>query len=508
MTAIAHAITVALLDFVWEGLAVAFLLWLALAILRNSAPRLRYGVSCAALAIMMALPLLTACIVYRAPSSAGAPPGQLGALPSASIILPDASRALSWIGALEKWTLPVWSVGVLIFALRLFWSSRHVSRLRREGEPAGAALVETVSRLALRMQILQPVRVLKSTLTDCPSVVGWLRPVILLPVASLMNLSTSQLEAVLAHELAHVLRQDYLANLLQSAAETLLFYQPAIWWVSSRIRAERELCCDDLVVKICGDPVGYARALTQLERSRVIPRELAMTSTAGPLTARIQRLTGVAGERPPSKLPAALAAGVAALCFMTNAHWLSAQPPSRPVVSHEAIWVDTVKYGDLPIVVRALGSITTPTTAQLDVPSPASNPIQIGQSVTLQLHGGITVAGKVTGVDSEKGNDTVPVTIQLQTSLKEFAGQEVDGTILIRALNNVVYVGRPSGLKSEAGATLFKLESDGKSAARVKVRFGALSYPNVQVLEGLHPGDRVILSDMTKYAGLDQVRID
>src|SRR4029434_68939 len=94
------------------------------------------------------------------------------------------------------------------------------------------------------------------------SAVGRLRPVLLLPAASLAGLTPQQLEAVLAHELAHIRRHDYLGNVFQTLVEALLFYHPAVWWPSARIRYERELCCDDLAVEVCGDPVCYERALT------------------------------------------------------------------------------------------------------------------------------------------------------------------------------------------------------------------------------------------------------
>ena len=103
-----------------------------------------------------------------------------------------------------------------------------------------------------------------------PSVIGWLKPVVLLPAATLLGLTPEQLEAVLAHELAHIRRYDYLVNIVQMLIETLFFYHPAVWWISGRIRQERELCCDDIAVRCCGDAVGYARALTALERMRVM----------------------------------------------------------------------------------------------------------------------------------------------------------------------------------------------------------------------------------------------
>jgi beta-lactamase regulating signal transducer with metallopeptidase domain len=512
MTAITHAISAALLHFVWQGLVVAFLLWVALATLRKGSARLRYLLSCAALAIMIALPIVTAVVVYRTPVAATTPIDKVVDISySASPETLSAAPSLSaWIAALEAWALPVWLAGVLIFAVRPIRSSRHVVRLQREGEPAEPSLINRVSRLARRMNIGCPMRVLISRLTDSPSVAGWLRPVVLLPAATLLNLSVEQLDAVLAHELAHVRRHDYLVNMLQTLAETLFFYQPALWWVSSRIRNERELCCDDLVVEICGDAVGYARALTKLERLRVILPELAMNSTAGPLLYRIQRLTGVAEEQPPSKVPAVLAVALALICFMANLHGAHAQPQAgrEAEVSRDAIWVDTVKFGEFPIMVRALGTITTPSTAELKIAASVVNPVQIGQNATIELRHGITIAGKVTRIESSVVNGTVTVVVELQAPVPEFAGQPVDGTIRIRTLNNVVYVGRPAVSQSDTESSLFKVEPNGSHAKRMKVRFGAYSVTTVQILEGLQPGDRVILSDMTKYDGYDRISLE
>jgi hypothetical protein len=150
-------------------------------------------------------------------------------------------------------------------------------------------------------------------------VVGWIRPVVPLPAATVLGLTPQQLEAVLAHELAHILRYDFLVNMLQTVAETLLFYHPAVWWASARIRQERELCCDDLAVETCGDVLCYARALTRSERLRVTTPSLALGSAGGPLLYRIQRLAGDAGwQRGPSKLPGILALTLGLMCFALN----------------------------------------------------------------------------------------------------------------------------------------------------------------------------------------------
>src|SRR5204862_5255018 len=130
---------------------------------------------------------------------------------------------------------------------------------------------------------------------------------IVLPIAALAALNPDQVEAILAHELAHIRRHDYAVNVLQTIAETLLFYHPAVWWLSNRIRVEREHCCDDIAVAVCGDPIGYARALADLETWRTLrlgsgqPAEsMALAATGGSLVERVRRILRVPSEEAPS----------------------------------------------------------------------------------------------------------------------------------------------------------------------------------------------------------------
>ena len=219
----------------------------------------------------------------------------------------DRARLISGCSASGRWVC-------CCSLLRLVWSSRHVYKLGRTRTPAEASLLAVLAGLVDRMGVSRAVRVLISPLADTPSVVGWLRPVILIPYLNLpgWGLTAEQLETVIAHEIAHVRRHDYLVNVLQSVVEALLFYHPAVWWISARIRQERELCCDDMVVKSCGDAICYARALTGLERMRSGPRTLALGSTDGALSYRVRRLLGeVVNERQgPSRM-----AGILVLCL-------------------------------------------------------------------------------------------------------------------------------------------------------------------------------------------------
>jgi hypothetical protein len=227
---------------------------------------------------------------------------------------------------LQQWALPFWSVGVLLFSLRPVFGGAHAIAIKRHSTPAHEAIFAIVARVGRHLGVRRPVRVVISSLSDGPATLGWLRPVILLPPATAMGLTPQQLEAVLAHELAHIRRHDYVANILQMVVETLFFYHPAIWWASKRIRVERELCCDDLAVKSCGDALCYAHALTTLARLRVSMPGMAIGAAGGPLLNRIQRLLGAGTqEHGPSPWPAVLAVCMVLACGALNANWIGAR---------------------------------------------------------------------------------------------------------------------------------------------------------------------------------------
>jgi len=354
-----RAVAAALLHSLWQGAlvaAVTAVLWWTLGATR---PNARYVLGCIALALMVGAWAATAWrtaarLIPEAPARAlvAAPAPALG---PAGLFDSPAIRIISraeledgrepWARRLDVWSVrlvPLWLVGVFGLSFRLALSWWLVQRLRRAAHaPVASAVGDRVTALAARLRISRAVRVVQSTV-QVPAVIGWLRPVILLPASALTGLSLAQLDAILAHELAHVRRHDFAVNLLQTAAEVVLFYHPACWWISRRVRAERELCCDDIAVSLCGDRVLYATALADLEALRVSPT-LAMAATDGPLLQRIRRLLAPspAGPRLPgltaALVPAALLALVMTGATLTAAAAAGSAPQNATVASDRTV---------------------------------------------------------------------------------------------------------------------------------------------------------------------------
>ena len=302
-----------LLYFLWQGAAIAVVTAIALRLLPHSRPQLRYAAACAAMALMLTAPVATALLIGSTPArlpfvSSSIHPLRTPAGTVAGIAVTQhpagtgssdgyaAPSDLRFPLAIDmdsvlRWTVAFWSLGVLVLLTRLgtgCWRLRELQNAARLESPSRwqPLAEEIASRLGLRPRF----SVVDSFRVTAPMVAGWLQPVILLPAAAMTGLSTQQVEAILAHELAHIRRHDFLVNLLQTLAETALFYHPAVWWLSARIRDEREHCCDDVAVALCGDAREYAAALTQLAAWSVTHAPLAMAATQGSLVGRVRRL--------------------------------------------------------------------------------------------------------------------------------------------------------------------------------------------------------------------------
>jgi beta-lactamase regulating signal transducer with metallopeptidase domain len=286
-----------LVHFIWQGAALAVVLYLAMAFCRTAL--VRYSAALSTLVLMACSPIATFLVLERHsdPSFQVAGLTEIVGATKALLTSPVAappSTALpfespGWL----SWFVLFWCVGVLVFAVRALGGWFVLERLRHEKtEQLPEGLRQRCLALQRRLGVSRAVRYFESQLLDSAAVVGWFRPVILLPVTALTGLSPRQLEAVIVHELAHIKRLDCFVNLFQIAAETLLFYHPAVWWVNRCLRSERENCCDDVAVSVCGDAYDYARALTLMETWRATPA-LVVAANGGSLKLRISRLLGL-----------------------------------------------------------------------------------------------------------------------------------------------------------------------------------------------------------------------
>ncbi len=332
-----------LLHFLWQGTALAAAAYVGFSLLRSASAR--YAFSVGVLVLMLVAPVATF-LVLNSQQRPAATWTRSGAAASSSASEPSTNKlaATHQSSASSKTTpdyffllVELWFAGVVLFSLRSAGGFFLVERLRRkESAPVSRELLNLCQALQQKMGIDRIVRYCESRQLDAPVVLGWFRPVVLLPVTALTGLNEAQLRAVIAHELAHIQRLDALVNLFQVAVESLLFYHPAVWWLGKRIREERENCCDDTAVAICGSAITYAHALAHLAESRVAP-QLVMAANRGPLAVRVARLLGIdksSGARRGANLSVGVlclsAALLAGSALVGAAHVVRAQAPQRP----------------------------------------------------------------------------------------------------------------------------------------------------------------------------------
>jgi GWxTD domain-containing protein len=284
-TPIVNALGAALFHFLWEGAALALMLAVALLIFRQA--QARYVAACAVLLAMPVAFVVTLALLYPHTLTFS----NLVLLPEQASLTASSPATVTPANGFQdymRWFVPVWFAGIALFYLRSLGSWIGVVRLRRVGVSAATPeWQKRVAELASRLRVNSVVTLFESRLVDVPVVAGFLRPVILMPAGFLAGMPPEQLEYLLIHELAHVRRLDYFVNLLQKAVEGLLFYHPAVWWVSSVIAKERENCCDDVVLSIHPEPGRYASTLAALEQSRwsAVP-----AASGGNLSQRIRRI--------------------------------------------------------------------------------------------------------------------------------------------------------------------------------------------------------------------------
>ena len=283
-----------LLHFVWQGALIGCATAVLLVALRNARSETRYAVACAALLLCIAWPAANFALMLQGGhdiQSVRLPPSVRPPV----VTLQDATSLSAWLQRHLAWIVGAWAACAAALGLRmalgLLWIARGPGTAA-DGTPDDAARdwQARLSQLADRCGLDRHVRLRIVDSLASPVTAGFWRPVVLVPAALVTGMPPALLEALLAHELGHVRRHDYLVNLVQNVIEALLFYHPAVWWISHRIRLEREQIADDFATRGLGEPRRLARALSELERLQFSRHHLAQAATGGDLAARIRRL--------------------------------------------------------------------------------------------------------------------------------------------------------------------------------------------------------------------------
>ncbi len=307
-----------LLHFLWQGVAIGIVFALAMLVMRKSSAVVRYNAGIVCLFALLALPLVTFVSLYTSASEldsavASIEPhsAQVADIRFVTELNANDSIVSAWqfikfyINEQLQWAVFSWLIGVLVFSIKMYRDCLRVRQLRTVATyPMASEWQEKVDALCQLFAIKRPVVILESMLIQVPAIVGWLRPVVLIPSSALTGLSPSQLELIIAHELVHVSRNDYLINMLQMIVETLFFYHPVVSWISNYVRNEREKCCDDRVLETFGSALNYAQSLAIVESHRQKSTHdlplTALAATGGGLLDRINRIADYTERAPRS----------------------------------------------------------------------------------------------------------------------------------------------------------------------------------------------------------------
>lgn len=310
---IVNVLGVVLLHFLWQG-AVLGVVYLMLRPLCGAVAS-RYRLGMGLLLALLLCPILTAVWIWP---SALAGAGALMSTGGSMLVVAGQSLPHWNLQVILPWLVAVWLGGVVLLATRALWQWHRLQTLLRAAQAPGAQWQDTLIRLSRRLGLRRPVKLFCSAQAITPMLIGWIKPAILLPASLLSGFPPQQVELIIAHELAHVRRWDYLANLFQVIVETVLFYHPVVHWISRDVRDAREECCDDLVLHSSSTDMAlpYARALAGLEELRLDLGTVApaLGADGGVLIARIRRIVGVAEMAQPAPrnyaVPLLLAAAV------------------------------------------------------------------------------------------------------------------------------------------------------------------------------------------------------
>ena len=321
-----------IIHFLWQGVLIGLVTALILALVPSRLAGFRYMTACLALGVCV----LTFMVTLTQLGQQTRPLEQTAGAVATEMAVLETTEITNLAPGAEAMTLDVaglvaiaWTLGVLLMSARFIIQWRTTVRLRTGADVAIDSSWQTLfDQLKEQLGLSKGIRLLGSGMAETPMVLGWIRPVVLVPAAASTTLTTEELKLVLLHELNHIRRMDHLINLLQGTAECVLFFHPVTWWLSNQIRNERELCCDDLTIQTMNQPRIFARALFKLETLRLehtkSPLNTAVHATGGSLMSRINRMLESQNQARHARaawkapLAVALATGLTAVCLTTS----------------------------------------------------------------------------------------------------------------------------------------------------------------------------------------------
>lgn len=311
---IIRAIGWMLIHSLWQGLVLALVAGILILFTRKSRPALRYNIFTMLFFVLVGSAVLTFFYELRQPAghaaiTAGTPEQAVTALtamvPEATpapasdtaIQEPDFSRRfVAYFNEHAPLLVMLWFIVFVARSLWLFGGLVYVQRIRHyKTSIPDTAFIDHLSALCRRIGLNSKVQLLESAMIKVPTALGMLKPVILMPLGMMAQLPPDQVEAVLLHELAHIRRRDFLVNLVQHFAETIFFFNPALLWLSARIREEREHCCDDIAINVTQSRNGYIQALVSFQEYQLTPRTkyaMAFPGRKKQLLDRVKRILG------------------------------------------------------------------------------------------------------------------------------------------------------------------------------------------------------------------------
>jgi beta-lactamase regulating signal transducer with metallopeptidase domain len=300
-----------LLHFVWQAAVIAVIAGLLLHLLKRNYSGLRYIICCLSLFLMVALPIIFVFsdLVKSHGSFDILSDKQLSRVEGQEVFygknligitfrtdqiqISSFEELINYLKRYVSFLSIAWMYGVILMTIyRLYGYSKIRSLIRQAQSVVDPSWDAKIKNLMQKIGIKRKIKILQSSLSDTPAVIGFLKPVLLFPVSFFTGVESAYIEAIILHELAHIKRFDYLVNIIQLIIETLGFFHPAVWWISGRIREERENCCDDFAVRILGDKLIYAKSLVQLEEKRQFT-SLVTAANGSDLSHRVSRLLNI-----------------------------------------------------------------------------------------------------------------------------------------------------------------------------------------------------------------------